>query len=100
MNTQRIDTLYDLKYHYTGHFFSPDSMRFFNSRVLPTIYHKENSDIVAFITSEKFDWKTPRYYTIRLFDPANKSQIDNLGEFQAYKTRYHAVKALKIEGYK
>ena len=48
------------------HYFSADTMRFFGSRVLPTVYAGR-----LFITSERsgFDHYSPRKYTVREFDP-------------------------------
>jgi hypothetical protein len=57
------------------YFFSPDTMKFFNSRILPTVY--EGPGGVYFLTSEKFRGSdgvsAPRKYTIRQFtsDPVN-----------------------------
>jgi len=42
------------------HWFSPDTMRFFNSRVCSTVYQGH-----LFISSEKFDEKSPRLYGVR-----------------------------------
>lgn len=61
--------------------FSPDSLRFFNSRVYPTVYHGH-----YFITSESPDravWDSPRY-TVRF--ARDNGHIATVGEFMAYKT--------------
>jgi hypothetical protein len=42
------------------HWFSPDTMRFFNSRVCSTVYQGH-----LFISSERFDETTPRLYGVR-----------------------------------
>jgi len=53
------------------YFFSADTMRFFNSRILPTVY--EGPGGIYFVTSEKFRGSdgvsAPRKYTIRQFIP-------------------------------
>ena len=64
------------------HFFSPDSMRFFSSRVHDTVYGG-----CIFVTSEK-GWDDIRAYTVRAID--NKGNIYTLGEFQEYSCRASA----------
>jgi hypothetical protein len=59
-------------------FFSPDTMRFWNSRVLPDVYQGPGG--VYFITSERFDAKAPRLYTVRRFYPETGS-IKTVGGF-------------------
>jgi hypothetical protein len=74
-----------------GHrFFSPDTMRFFGSRVMPTVYAGR-----FFITSERsgFDYNSPRTYTVREFFP--DASIETVGEFNAYKTPAQARAAIK-----
>lgn len=61
-----------------GHWFSKGSMRFFNSR-LPN-YGYLKGDNVYFISSERFDHKTPRLFTVRVMD-RNTGEIDTIGEF-------------------
>ena len=58
----------------TGHyFFSPDTMRFFRSRVGDTVY--QGAGGVFFVTSEQFVsyypeyYAAPRKYTVRQFFP-------------------------------
>lgn len=55
--------------HAGGFFFSPNTMRFFNSRVLEGVYHAGDSKAIEgavfyFITSEAYE-DTPRHYTVR-----------------------------------
>ena len=70
---------------YAGnHFFKPFNMRFFNSRYQGVPPYKGR----VFVTSEKFDWKSPRYYTVRCIRP--DGGIDTIGEFQGFSTRYDA----------
>jgi hypothetical protein len=69
------------------HFFTKGAMRFFNSRILPTVYGGR-----YFITSERFDHNSPRYYTIR---ECVAGHIETVGEFQEYATSGQAVTAIK-----
>lgn len=82
-----------------GHFFDKSSMRFFNSRLAQygyrkitctdkeTIYH----NLVFFVTSEKYDYKSPRLYTIRRLN-ISTGEIITVGEFQQYKSSSWANK--------
>jgi len=70
------------------HFFEPSTMRFFRSRVGDTVYGGR-----YFVTSEQFDWSSPRLYTVRV---ANDDRtIDDVGGFQAYPTHTAAVRAIR-----
>lgn len=64
-----------------GHYFDADTMRFFSSRVLPTVIAGR-----FFITSERtgFDHSSPRAYSVREFMP--DGSIETVGEFNAYAT--------------
>jgi hypothetical protein len=59
------------------HFFSPDTMKFFNSEVEEYTYdHKDpNGDHIFFVTSEQFEDSThtlhPRTWSVRSFNPKN-----------------------------
>lgn len=72
------------------HFFSPSTLRFFDSRVLPTLYGAEGS---IFVTSEKNPFGDPRAYTVRQI--REDGSIDTLGEFQGYATAAQAAKAAR-----
>lgn len=72
-----------------GHFFDADSKRFFNSRIGDTTWTDDK--MWYFITSEKFDHKSPRLYSIRGWTPENPRNIERVSEFQAFKTRAQAV---------
>lgn len=64
-----------------GHFFDRDTIRFFASRVLDTVY--EGPGGVFFVTSEQFRGSThtePRNYTVRKFDPETGS-VDTMSGF-------------------
>lgn len=71
-----------------GHFFDKFNIRFFNSKILPTVYRGQ-----YFITSERFNDETPRMYTIRQID--EKGNIETIGDFQQYKTIRAAIKAIE-----
>ncbi len=71
-------------------FFSPDSMRFFNSRVQGVPPYKGR----VFVTSEKYDWKSPRYYTVRCIRP--DGGIDTIGEFQGFANRQSAHRFAEV----
>lgn len=61
------------------HFFDRDAMRFFRSRIAPGVVHGR-----VFITSEQFDYQSPRLYTVRaLKDDGSTAQ---LSEFQQFDT--------------
>ena len=71
MLTWTIAAIREADHRAGRYFFSADTMKFFNSRVLPTVY--EGPGGVYFITSEKFRGSdgasAPRKYTIRQFTP-------------------------------
>ncbi len=81
-----------------GHFFDADTLRFFSSRILPTVHQGRYG--VYFVTSERFDEDTPRRYTVRRFDPATGSvdtvsvtgSVGAVSDFQACRTAYVAVR--------
>ena len=75
----------------TPHFFSAGATRFFNSRYPQTGI--EHDGKIYFITSEQFDWKSPRLYTIRYLD-METGEVETLGEFQAYDTKGKAQRAV------
>ena len=70
------------------HFFSAGSKRFFNSRIHSDVYGG-----CVFVTSEKFDWKSPRLFTVRKID--QNGNIETIGDFQGYDTRSKAHTAAK-----
>lgn len=76
------------------HFFSEDTMRFFNSKVYDDT--KPVSNGWLFITSERNDRpysENKREWTLRLFK-AN-GQIDTIGEFGQYSSLKQAQKAMR-----
>ena len=81
----------DLQYAHRGHWFSPGAMRFFKSRlgseVLPV------PDGWLFVSSERFDYNTPRLYTIRKMDQFG--EISEVGEFQQYTSSASARRVIR-----
>jgi CMP-N-acetylneuraminic acid synthetase len=77
------------------HYFAPDTMRFFRSRVLPTVYQGPGG--IYFVTSEQFvgsnNVASPRRYTVRRFD-TDTANIDTVGEFNKL-SRVEAIKLAK-----
>jgi len=72
-------------------FFSKESMNFFNSKINMNQQTQNNHNM--FITSEKFDYSSPRLYTIRIF--LNQNNICTFSEFQQFETLSKAKKELK-----
>lgn len=86
------DTIDDIKRANAelGHFFfSAGAMRFFDSRIHRKVYAGR-----YFITSERYDAETPRLYTIRRAN--DDGSIDDVSEFQQYKTAHEAHHAIEI----
>jgi len=58
----------DIKRLHRGHFFSPDTMRFFASRLIQDVF-PTNKGVVYFVTSEKACFNDPtRVYNVRSYD--------------------------------
>ena len=70
-----------------GHFFSAGALRFFRSRVSEKVHQGPGG--VYFVTSEQFDARSPRRYTVRRFDPGSRG-IDTVGKFQQHATSRQA----------
>lgn len=69
-------------------FFSPRTMRFFNRRVCRRVLGGG-----FFVTSERFDYGTPRRYSVRLCKESGA--VETIGEFQAYDTSAQAYAAIQ-----
>ena len=67
-----------------SHFFSPESMRFFSSRIQSTPPYKGR----VFVTSERCSWNHPRLYTVRVVKPSG--HIETIGDFQGFASRQSA----------
>lgn len=100
MNRENIITRLDLIQYvrsHGSHFFDPDTMRYFSSRLLGPIHQK--GELVFFVTSERFipmcGPADPRKYTIRCLDLRSEHvTITEIGTFQQYKTAREAKRAL------
>lgn len=72
-------------------YFSPDTMRFFRSRVMSRVFPVP--DGAVFVTSEKNDW-SPRTYTVRRFyESTGEVETVDFPGFQEYATYNGAMKA-------
>ena len=96
MHIDELKRLYADKQH--GYFFSPGAMRFFNSRVLPTVVVRDSD--YFFVTSEQFVDSNyhaePRKYTIRRMNKEN-GDIDTYpthDNFQTYASARQAWAAI------
>lgn len=65
-----------------GHFFDRDTVSFFRSQTLSTVY--EGRGGVFFVTSEQFDQQSPRRFTVRKFDDNG-----NIGTFGPFNSLSH-----------
>ena len=74
------------------HFFDEGATRFFNSRYPQSGIVKDNK--AYFVTSEQFDYNSPRLYTVRVCD-ISTGIVDTIGEFQQYETSAQARAAIK-----
>lgn len=86
----------NIKSRHKGHFFDPDTMRFFSSRISELCWIK--NDDIYFITSEadKSHIKhqgSIRAYTIRKC--SINGDINTIGKFQGHDTLYQARKGIK-----
>jgi hypothetical protein len=68
-----------------SHFFSKGAMRFFRSRIASRTHSGPGG--VYFVTSEQFDERSPRLFTVHKFtDLGDRCEIDTIGKFQQYRT--------------
>lgn len=67
-----------------GHWFDPESKRFFRSRIAPGLYKGQR--LIWFVSSEKSGWEdsSPRKFTVRVFDPT-AAGVDSVGELFAHR---------------
>jgi hypothetical protein len=80
------------------HWFSPETLRFFDSRIGETVYGVWNgsgSDRKPggqyFITSERQGHEYPRLYSVRRYNPETHG-VDTIGNFGEYRTSQGAAK--------
>lgn len=62
------------------YFFSRNTMRFFRSKIFPTVY--QGAGGVYFVTSEQPGPSAPREYRVREFNPATGSVVSVGGVFK------------------
>lgn len=65
-------------------FFSPSSMRFFNSKIESHLIYDR-----FFITSERYEKGQPKLFTIR--EVMDDYSIENLSEFQQFSSKHRAL---------
>ena len=75
-----IVTIAEIRSQTRGHFFDSSSTRFFRSRY-PQTGHRVG-DKAYFITSEQFDDRSERLYTVRVLD-YKTGGVDTIGEFNS-----------------
>lgn len=96
MTTDRTWTVNDIQTAVRAagsHWFDPDTMRSFGTRVLPSVYQGDGG--VFFVTSEK-QFDGTRGYTVRRFTPDGAS-IHTVGELAGYPTAQEARTAARVE---
>lgn len=77
-----------------GYWFSPDTMRFFRTRLGRTTYGPDSEGRVYFTTSEQFDAFAPRLHTVRKFDPRTGA-VGTHSDFQEFATGREAAAAAR-----
>jgi len=81
-----------------GHWFDPDTLRFFRSRVGDTAYESNDGRFRFFVSSERHEYRDPRTYELhrapRLFtvrvQRVKGGDIGTVGDFQGYAARKNA----------
>jgi len=76
-----------------GHWFDPDTMRFFGTRLTQHAY--ELTDGRRLFVSSEQPPHGPRRWSLRAQDP-NTGKIDTVGEFCGYASRGAALYALSL----
>ena len=71
-------------------FFAPDATRFFRSKFATVLHGKSPANWNIFITSEQFDSRSPRLYTVRQMLMDGSTQ--HLSAFQQFSTLKQARK--------
>lgn len=96
-----MTTIQDIRDHNARagqHWFSPDTLRYFRSRIGSTVYPTATG--AYFVSSEQYVsyfptyHAEPRLYTVRYYD-ASTGMIDTVGEFQGYASRNGAHAAAR-----
>lgn len=85
-----------------GHWYEPDTMRFFSSHVSRLAYLDESGAFAFFVSSERFSDDVARLYTVRVAHLTDghgprttRGGVDTVGEFQQYATRASADRAAR-----
>jgi hypothetical protein len=86
MYTYKQYSMEDVKRMHSGYFFSAGALYFFGSKINPSTYTSKDGARVYFVTSEQFDEKSPRRYTVRYLDVAT-GKIQDGSNFQEYASR-------------
>jgi hypothetical protein len=98
-NVHGIFSVDDIRRKHRGYWFSPDTMRFFKSRVLLDVFPSANGKIY-FVSSEVTGFNTSeRAFTVREYCPT-KDAVDTIGEFGGYDTKAQALTAALNCAYK
>jgi hypothetical protein len=87
--------LVDYAHAFGSHFFDPETMRFFSSRLAPDVTIHPDRSRVWFVTSERsgFDRSSPRAYTVRAMYPgAVFTDPDGFGAFGSLRTARAAIR--------
>ena len=74
-----------------GHWFDPDTLRFFGSR-LPSVAYETTAGLL-FISSELDFDRVRRYYNVRR--QKVNGDIETVGKFNDYRTRAEALNAIR-----
>jgi hypothetical protein len=83
-----VDDVIRASERHAYYFFKKNAKQFFHSRIGQTLYGGR-----YFVTSEQFDHRSPRLYTIREADYTGK--VHTVGIFQQYLTRHTAIAAIQ-----
>lgn len=91
MTTARMSHVKAICESHGSKWFEKGAMRFFSSKLPRTA--KVYNGAAYFISSEQFDAKTPRMYSIREANLSN-GKVNTIGKFQQYATMASAKAAL------
>jgi hypothetical protein len=73
-----------------SHWFDKNTLRFFRSRVGDAAF-TDGRGGAYFVSSEQFNERSPRLYSIRYYDP-KKCNINTVGKFQQYASNAAATR--------
>ena len=91
-STETLDLFVEESLKQGSFFFSPETMRFFNSELHGGFWELDQDEPYCgyFVTSEQYDETCKRLFTVRF--AKNPTNIDTVGDFQAFDT-YEEAKA-------